>query len=188
MSRVVVVALFVLLGIPIADAAHAARRLVRQVNYQRGVVVVNRGWPLKRPLRVAYVRPARSVVRVAPAVFLAPLVFLGVPLKRAPLHDAYLWEDSEVLDKVDDWTEFTLNCDSRGQALYFEIASGKAQLDWAEVVFENGDTQVIDFAEKNYGPGIFALLDFKDGRKVDHVRTVARARTDETKMILRMAR
>jgi len=55
-------------------------------------------------------------------------------------------------------------------------------------VFENGDTQVVDFRDKIYGPGIYSLFDFKDGRRVDHVRMVARAKSDEAKVIVRMAK
>ena len=29
--------------------------------------------------------------------------------------------------------------------------------------------QIVDFGEKSQGPGHYSLLDFKDGRKVDHV-------------------
>ncbi len=35
-------------------------------------------------------------------------------------------------------------------------------------------------------PGLYPLLDFADGRKVDHVRMVARARSDEAKVALKM--
>ena len=85
-----------------------------------------------------------------------------------------------------DWTELTLNCDSRGTKLWFEIQGGKVQVDWAEVVFENGDTRVVDFKERTYGPGLYPLLDFRDGRKVDHVRLVARAKGDGARVVLKM--
>jgi hypothetical protein len=66
------------------------------------------------------------------------------------------------------------------------VAAGKVQADWAEVVFENGDTRVVDFEEKTHGPGLYSLLDFRDGRRVDHVRIVARAKSDEARVVLRM--
>ena len=66
------------------------------------------------------------------------------------------------------------------------VAGGKVQFDWAEVVFENGDAQVVDFAEKAHGPGLYSLLDFRDGRKVDHVRLVARAKSREARVVLKM--
>ena len=60
------------------------------------------------------------------------------------------------------------------------------QVDWAEVVFENGNSQVVDFSESTLGPGLYSLFDFHDGRRVDHVRMVARARSPEAKLVLRM--
>jgi hypothetical protein len=90
------------------------------------------------------------------------------------------------LNQDDDWTEFTLGADRHGRRLYVEIV-GKAQLNFAEVVFANGETQVVDFEDKPRDSGLYSLLDFADGRKVDHVRMVARARSDEARIILRMS-
>jgi hypothetical protein len=45
---------------------------------------------------------------------------------------------------------------------------------------------VVDFAAKTREPGLYELLDFKDGRKVDHVRMVARAQSDEARIVLKM--
>jgi len=59
-------------------------------------------------------------------------------------------------------------------------------VDWAEVVFENGDTRAVDFDEKTLKPGLYSLLDFRDGRKVDHVRMVARAKSYEARVVLKM--
>jgi hypothetical protein len=97
------------------------------------------------------------------------------------------WEDAETLEREEEWTEFTLNADARGAKLYLEI-DGNADLNFAEVVFENGDVQVVDFEEKNHKPGLYSLLDFKDGRKIDHVRLMARARTKEARVALVMAK
>jgi hypothetical protein len=189
MNRCVVALLLLLVGVSTVEPALAARRVVvRRPARQRTVVVVHRGWPLRRAPRAVFVRPARAAVVVTPAVFLAPVAFSAVALATVPPRDVLVWEDSEVLDKQDDWTEFTLNCATRGTQLFLEIASGRVQFDWAEVVFENGDAQVVDFAERVHGPGFYSLLDFRDGRKVDHVRVVARARTDEAKVVLRIAR
>lgn len=189
MRRLFAVLLLVVFGLQTVEPAFAARRVVvRHGARHRTTVVVHRGWPLRRPARVVIVHPPRVVVRVQPAVFLAPVVFTGVVIAAAsvPAHDLMVWEDSESLDKADNWTEFTLNADSRGTKLWLEVQGGKVQFDWAEVVFENGDTRVVDFAERTYGEGIYSLLDFRDGRKVDHVRVVARAKSKEAKVILRM--
>jgi hypothetical protein len=104
----------------------------------------------------------------------------------APPRERLVWEDGETLSREEGWTEFTLNADSRGEALYLEIL-GKAQLEFAEVVFENGEARVVDFNSRTRGSGVYSLLDFRDGRKVDHVRMVARAKSDEARIVLRMA-
>jgi len=54
------------------------------------------------------------------------------------------------------------------------------------VVFENGETQVIDFNERVHTRGTYSLLDFRDGRKVDHVRVVAKASGEETEITLHL--
>ena len=184
---VAVIAAATLLSTLPTDASSATRRrVVRRGPHHRTVVVVHRGWPLRRAHHVVVVRPARVAVRVAPAVFLAPVVFTPVIVAARPVGDVLAWEDAETLDKEEDWTEFTLNADSRGRKLYIEISAGRAQIDWAEIVFENGDTQVVDFAEKTHKPGLYSLFDFRDGRRVDHVRMVARAKSDESKITLLM--
>jgi hypothetical protein len=190
MKRILTVLLLLVLGLQVAEPAFAARRVIvrRGPRPHRTTVVIHRGWPLRRPARVVVVRPARVVYRVAPRMYLAPIVFTGVVIAAAsaPARDVLVWEDGETLARDDDWTEFTLNCDARGTRLWYEVVNGKVQADWAEVVFENGDTQVVDFSEKSQDAGLYPLLDFKDGRKVDHVRMVARARSDEARVVLRM--
>jgi len=53
-------------------------------------------------------------------------------------------------------------------------------------VYGNGETQVVDFAEHTQGPGLYPLLDFRNGRVVDHVRIVARAKSDDARIALRL--
>lgn len=189
MMRLLSIALLLVVGLQAAEPALAARRkvVVRQ-RHQRTTVVIHKDWPLRRPARAVVVRPARVVVRVAPARYLAPVVFAGVvvAMTTAPAREIVVWEDAETITKDEDWTEFTLHCDSRGTRLWLDIRGGKAQLDWAEVVFENGDTQVVDFRERTHSPGLYSLLDFRDGRKVDHVRLVARAKSPEARIVLMM--
>jgi hypothetical protein len=186
MKRLVIVLLLAVMGVQAVSPAFAARRrvVVHRHAHRRTTVVVHRGWPLRRPARVVVVRPVRRPVVVVPAVYLAPVVFAAAVV-TLPARDVIVWEDSETISKDEDWTEFTLNVEDRGQRLFMEVV-GRAQVDWAEVVFENGDTRVVDFKERTHGSGVYLLLDFKDGRKVDHVRLVARAKTDETTFILRM--
>lgn len=189
MRRFFLAVLLLLLAVESAAPALAARRrvVVHRGPRHRAVVVVHRGWPLDRPLRQVVVHPVRTVVRVTPAVFLAPVVWAPVVVVR-PAADALIWEDGETLAKDDDWSEFTLNCDARGRKLYLEIAEGKVEGDWAEVVFDNGDAQVVDLNQQTRGPGFYPLLDFRDGRKVDHVRVVARAKSDEARVVLHLGK
>ena len=44
----------------------------------------------------------------------------------------------------------------------------------------HGETQVVDFNDRVHARGTYELLDFRDGRKVDHVRIVARADRENT--------
>lgn len=169
----------------------------------RAPVVTHRNWPLKRAPRPVVVRPPRVVnrVRVAPQVFLPPLVFGGVVVglrergyrddgrgRRGYSRDSLVWQDTETLYREDEWTELTLDCNARGAKLWFEVIEGRLQVDWAEVVFQNGEVQVVEFPERSLGRGIYALLDFRDGRRVDYVRMVAQALTREARLTLWMER
>jgi hypothetical protein len=188
MKRILAVLVLTLIGLQAVEPAFASHvRVVRRGPYTRTTVVVHRGWPLRRPARVVYVRPAPRVVRVHSAVFLPSVVFAGtVVTTRSASRHAIVWEDSQILSREEGWAEVMLNADSRGRELWLEITRGKAQFDWAEVVFENGEARVVDFRERTHGPGLYSLLDFSDGRRVDHVRLVARAKTPEAKIVLRM--
>lgn len=190
MKRFLVFVLLLALGAQVAAPALAARRHVvhRRAVHKRTTVVVHRGWPIRRPARVVVVRPARTMVHVRPVRYLAPVVWVGtvVAVSAAANRDVLVWEDAESLTKDEDWTEITMNADSRGRKLWLEVMDGRVQADWAEVVFENGDAAVVDFKERTNGPGLYSLLDFADGRRVDHVRLVARAKSDEARIALKM--
>ena len=193
MNRWMVVALLLALGVQTSSLADAGQRKraakqERRVAHRRTVVVLQHGWPLRRPPRTVWVHPARSPVRMGPRVFLAPVVFTAIAVAGSaePARDILVWEDGETLQRADDWTEITLNCDNLGTKLWLEIPSGKVQFDWAEVIFENGEARVVDFGDRTYGAGLYPLLDFRDGRKVDHVRIVARAKSDGARVVLKM--
>jgi len=167
-------------------AAAAEARRVRVVHRgHRGTVVVHKGFPLHRSFPHVFVRASRVAVRVTPRVFL-PSVAFGAVVVAAPAADVSVWRESEDLDRKDGWTEFTLNVDRRGSKLLLKIDEGPAQISFAEVVFENGEAQVVDFADKRQNQGIYSLLDFKDGRKVDHVRIVAQAARDSTEITVHL--
>jgi len=186
MKRVFTVVLLLVLGLQIAAPALAARVRVVKRGHHRTTVVVRRGFPIARAPRAVVVRAPRRAVVVAPAVFLAPVAFAAVVV-AAPAREVVSWEDSETLVKDEDWTEFTLHADQRGRELLIEV-EGRAQVEWAEVVFGNGEAAVVDFAARTHRPGLYRLLDFRDGRHVDHVRMVARAKSETARITLRMVR
>ena len=160
------------------DSADAGRVVVRRGGRVTRVrVTVHPGFPLRRTLPAVVVRPA--TVRVVPRVYLAPVAFAAVVV-AAPRAGARVWNGAETLDREEGWTDFTMNIDQRGSGLLLEIDRGAAQVSFAEVVFENGDAQVIDFNDRVHASGVYSLIDFKDGRKVDHVRVVAKADTTES--------
>jgi hypothetical protein len=168
----------------LASSADAARvRVVRRPH--RTTVTVRNGFPLHRPLPHVYVRAPRVAVRVAPRVYLPPVVF-GATVVALPAADVQVWHEGETLARDEEWTDFTLNVDRRGSRLLLEVEKGPAQLSFAEVVFDNGDTQVVDFDDRVHAPGVYTLLDFADGRKVDHVRVVAKAEGKSTRIALRL--
>ena len=169
-------AVAVLLVAALSAAGTVSAGRVRVVHRgHRTRVVVHRGFPLRRTLPHVVVRTPHVAVRVEPRVFLPPVVFGAVVLTARPAPAAVVWHQAETLDHDDEWVDFTLNADRRGSRLYLAVDEGAARINFAEVVFENGDAQVVDFNEKVYAPGYYSLLDFKDGRKVDHVRLVASA-------------
>ena len=104
----------------------------------------------------------------------------AVAIASIPPASARVWTSSETLEREDGWTDFTLNVDRRGRNMILEIDRGTAQISFAEVVFDNGDAQVVDFNDRIHATGVYSLIDFKDGRKVDHVRVVAKADTRES--------
>jgi hypothetical protein len=172
-----------MLAASVPDGLAARVRVVHRG--PRGRIVVRPGFPLRRTLPLAVVVAPRVAVRVAPLRYLPPIVWAPVVVALPAAH-VLAWEDAEELSKADGWLDFTLNADARGRKLFLEVAGGTAQLNFAEVVFENGDTQVVDFNEAPRGPGLYSLLDFADGRKVDHVRMVARSDSETAKVALRL--
>jgi len=187
MKRLFLLSALILSFVVAAATPDAEARRVRVVHRgPRGVVRVSASFPVRRALPHVVVRTPLVAFRVVPRVYLPAVTFGAVVLATAPARDGVVWEDSEELEKDDDWTEFGFNVDKRGTALLFEIEDGPAQVSFAEVVFDNGETQVVDFADGQHKLGTYSLLDFKDGRKVDHVRVVAKASGKETEISVRL--
>ena len=171
----------VLIIAAVAGVAEAARvRVVHTRPRARATVTVVTGFPLRRTLPAVVVRG--PVVRVAPRVYLSPVAFGAVVVTSLPAVNARTWTGAEELERGDGWTDLTMDVDRRGSRLVLEIDKGPAQLSFAEVVFENGETQVVDFDDRVHTQGIYSLLDFANGRKVDHVRVVASAAAKTTEI------
>jgi len=149
---------------------------------------VGAGHPLARPGRTVIVRPARpaAVVVRTPIVYAAPVVWTR-RVVTLPARDRLLWEDSEVITRREDWVDTTLNVNNRGNALYLNI-EGRSHLDFAEVHFDNGQVQVIDFNNSNVERGTFLLLDFANGRQVNAVRLIAKSQSPRSKITVYLAK
>jgi hypothetical protein len=185
MTRVMIgclTGLLLLSSAGIEDAAGQRNRrvVVRRGPVKRTTIVVRPGHPIRRVLPVAVVvRPARTTVVVRrPLVWLPALVWAPMVV-TLPTRDRLVWEDSETIEQDEEWVDANFGVDQRGEALLLEV-DGKARLNFAEVTFENGDVQVVDFGEKSYNKGLYDLLDFKDGRRVMTVRLLGRSETPET--------
>jgi hypothetical protein len=131
--------------------------------------------------------------RVEVRLFLPPMLFGGIMVddRRGYGYGGYqrerlTWSDSVYFYADEGWVEFVLDCNAWGERLWIEVRDGRARFEWAEVVFNNGESQVIDFSGRSLGPGLYPLLDFRGGRRVDHVRMVAQAATRAVEIILRM--
>lgn len=151
-------------------------------------VRVGPGHPIARPNRMVVVRPARpaAVVVRTPVVYAAPVVWTRTVVSLPP-RDRLLWEDSEVITRREDWVDTTLHVNNRGNALYLSI-EGRAHLDFAEVLFDNGQVQVVDFREGQVERGTFRLLDFADGRSVNSVRLIAKSQSPRSKLTVYLAK
>lgn len=181
MKRFIAIAILIVLSLAnIAEARRVKRVVVRGPRVR---VTVRPGFPIRRAIPNVVVRPG-AVVRVAPRAYLAPVVFTAAVVASLPSSD---WKQSEGLDREDGWTDFTMDVDRRGNRLFLQIEEGAAQISFVEVVFENGETQVVDFNDRAHARGVYSLLDFKNGRKVDHVRIVAKAAGEETQITLHLA-
>ncbi len=154
----------------------------RPVTHTR--LVVRRGHPIRRVLpSTVVVRPPRKVVTLnAPLVYL-PSRAWNPTVVTLPSSDRVVWQDSEEIHSDEGWVDTNLGVDSTGNALFIKI-DGLAQLSFAEVVFGNGNVQVVDFNDSAQRAGVYNLLDFSDGRHVNAVRLLAKSSSDDSKLTL----
>lgn len=145
-------------------------------------IVVRPGHPIHRAYnRTVIVRPPRRVIVTrAPIAFLPVVPFAATTISLPP-RNRLVFEDSETIQRREGWVDSNFGVDSRGDALLLAI-EGQARLDFAEVTFDNGQVQVVDFNERMERSGTFRLLDFADGRRVDNVRIVAKAESRQARL------
>lgn len=187
MKRLIVT--FLCLGVILSltsseSTAGQRRRVVVRSRPHRTTIVVRRNHPVRRRLpATVVVRPARKVVTVgAPLVFLPPLAWIATAATLPP-RERLVWEDSEVIESDEGWVDANFGIDASGNALFLKI-DGRAELNFAEVAFANGNVQVVDFNERTHGDGLYKLLDFADGRHVKTVRLLALSKSKETRLVV----
>lgn len=167
--------------------ARPARVVVhRPVAHTR--LVVRRGHPIRRVLpSTVVVRPARRVVTLnAPVVYL-PSRTWNATVVTLPSSERLVWQDSEEIHSDEGWVDTNLGVDGTGNALFIKI-DGLAQLSFAEVVFGNGNVQVVDFNDSAQRAGVYNLLDFSDGRHVNAVRLLAKSNSDDSKLTVYLSK
>jgi hypothetical protein len=184
--RLLAVLLFAaLVGLLPAGAVEAKRGKKVVVHGPRRTVVVHKSFPLKRRLPAVVVRPARTrVAFVTPARYL-PVFVWAAPVVVVPARERIVWEDSETFTEDEEWTELSLGVNDSGTAILLDL-DGAARFDFAEIVFRNGDVQVVDFKQKKVKRGSFELLNFRNGREVSYVRLIAKAESETARVTLRM--
>lgn len=151
-------------------------------------LVVRAGHPIRRvwPTSVVVRSRGRVVVGKSPLVFLPAFTWTRT-VAVLPVGDRLVWQDSEEIDEDDGWVDANFGVDSEGNALFLNIG-GRAKLNFAEVTFANGNVQVVDFNEQTHDAGIYKLLDFADGRRVNAVRILAKSESDETKLAVYLSK
>ncbi len=142
-------------------------------------VRISPGHPLRRPARTVVVRPTRVVVPAR--LRFAPVVVWNRSTYTLPPRDRVSWEDTDTIRRGEDWVDTHLSVNASGDRLLLNVR-GRVQVDFAEVYFENGDVQVVDFHEETLNTGSVPLLDFRNGRRVDSVRVIARSLSGQSKL------
>ena len=180
LSRRAFAAGFLGLLLPGVAAAQRGRRGGRVVARRtRTRIVVHRGHPIRRAAALnVVVHPARRVVVAPAALTFLPVITFAAVAATLPARERLVWQDTDKIDKDNEWTESNFGIDDRGDALFLGI-DGRVQLNFADVTFENGEVQVVDFNEKTHPSGIYKLYDFPGVRNVKTVRLVARAESEE---------
>lgn len=152
------------------------------------VSVVGRGFPIRRPPVPVIVRSRPFAFRIEPTLFLPPVVWTDVVVAAPPAPASILWRDEQPVLPADGWTEVTLDCNRDGSMLQLDVEDGAVNADWAEVVYGDGESQVVDFDGARLTPGLHTLLRLDPARHVDHVRMVLRAPRAAARVTLELTR
>ena len=167
-----------------AVVVHPARHPVAA----RHALVVRTGHPIHRLLpREVVVRDARRAVVVrAPLRFLPALTWRAA-LVTLPARERLVWQESETIARDEEWVDTNYGIDGNGNALFLHL-EGTAQMNFAEVTYENGNVQVVDFNEESHGTGTYKLLDLGAGEHVMTVRVLAKSESDDAKLTVYLSK
>lgn len=151
-------------------------------------LVVRTGHPIKRtlPANVVVRAARRTVVVGAPLVYI-PSVAWTPAVVSLPSQARLAWQDTEEISAEEGWVDTNFGVDGSGNALFLQV-NGRAEFNFAEVAFANGNVQVLDFNEQTHSDGIYKLLDFADGRHVKTVRLLARSKSEDTKLTVYLSK
>src|SRR6267142_2818056 len=121
----------------------------------------------------------RAVVVRAPLRYLPALTWRAA-LVTLPVRERIVWQDSETIARDEEWVDTNYGVDGNGNALFLHL-EGTAQMNFAEVTYENGNVRVVDFNEQSHGTGSYKLLDLGAGEHVMTVRVLANSESDDAK-------
>ena len=151
-------------------------------------IVVRPGHPIRRVLPTqVVVRSPRRVVTVPRSLVFLPSITWQTSTATLPAAERLVWQDTESIEKDEGWVDANFGVDSFGNALFLEV-NGGARLNFSEIVFANGQVQVVDLNENALKTGLYRLLDFADGRHVKTVRILAKSESDQSKLIVYLSR
>jgi hypothetical protein len=177
LAAIVLAALFMLLA---AMGSMAQRRrpvVVRPARHPiaaRHALAVRTGHPIHRLLpREVVVRTARRAVVVRAPLRYLPALTWRAAFVTLPPRERIVWQDTETITRDEEWVDTNYGVDGTGNALFLHL-DGAAQLNFAEVTYENGNVQVVDFNEEGHGAGTYKLLDLGADEHVMTVRVLAK--------------
>ena len=149
----------------------------------RHALVVRTGHPIHRLLpREVVVRPARRAVVVRAPLRYLPALTWRATFVTLPPRERIVWQDTETITRDEEWVDTNYGVDGNGNALFLHL-EGTAQLNFAEVTYENGNVQVVDFNEESHGAGTYKILDVGGGGEhVMTVRVLAKSESDDAKL------